>query len=270
MNERVRVAVALMAGTAILASGCSQAGGATTPAAGKGKSSAGAGKPAASAKPTTPTPSPTPTRKPRTLKPGARGDDVRELQRRLKDLHYDPGSTDGKYGGSTLMAVWAFQKVNKLKRTSKLGKKFRAALDQPRQPEPLKEKGKSDRVEIDLKRQLLFVYEDGQLTLISHTSTGSGELFCAKDKGAKKKRCRYAGTPTGDFRTGRRFDGWETSPLGKLYNPVYFNGGIAVHGAPSVPLYPASHGCVRIPLSTADIFPKLVDSNVPVHVRRPD
>ncbi|MCB1026167.1 MAG: L,D-transpeptidase family protein, partial [Microthrixaceae bacterium] len=26
----------------------------------------------------------------------------------------------------------------------------------------------------------------------------------------------------------------------------YFNGGIALHGSPSVPSYPASHGCVRL------------------------
>ena len=29
-------------------------------------------------------------------------------------------------------------------------------------------------------------------------------------------------------------------------NPVYFNYGIAVHGADNVPLEPASHGCVRL------------------------
>ena len=41
-------------------------------------------------------------------------------------------------------------------------------------------------------------------------------------------------------------DGWRDAPLGMLWRPKYFNGGIAVHGAPSVPPYPASHGCVRM------------------------
>ena len=60
------------------------------------------------------------------------------------------------------------------------------------------------------------------------------------------------------FHYQRRVTGWRHAPLGLLYNPVYFNGGIAVHGAPSVPNYPASHGCVRIPMHIAQYFPGLV------------
>jgi lipoprotein-anchoring transpeptidase ErfK/SrfK len=37
-----------------------------------------------------------------------------------------------------------------------------------------------------------------------------------------------------------------TLELGDMWRPKYFNGGIAVHGSPSVPPYPASHGCVRV------------------------
>ena len=33
-----------------------------------------------------------------------------------------------------------------------------------------------------------------------------------------------------------------------LYHPMYFLRGFAIHGYPSVPAWPASHGCVRIPL----------------------
>ncbi len=36
------------------------------------------------------------------------------------------------------------------------------------------------------------------------------------------------------------------SYLGELYNPYYFLGGYAIHGSPSVPNYPASHGCIRV------------------------
>jgi hypothetical protein len=39
---------------------------------------------------------------------------------------------------------------------------------------------------------------------------------------------------------------------------VYFNYGIAVHGALNVPLQPASHGCIRIPLSLSPSFQDLV------------
>ncbi|WP_231331299.1 L,D-transpeptidase family protein [Actinomadura graeca] len=205
----------------------------------------------------------------RTLKPGAEGPDVKALQRRLTDLRYDPGKADGQYGPSTRLAVWAFQAVNRLKQTGTLGKSFWKALDHPRQPRPMARRHEADRVDVDLRRQYLVLYKDGKPRLITHISSGSGEYYCAKDRGATVPRCRYATTGTGDFRTGRRASGWETSPLGRLYNPVYFNGGIAFHGALDVPRLPASHGCVRMPMHVAGYFPRLVGTGVPVHVRRP-
>jgi peptidoglycan hydrolase-like protein with peptidoglycan-binding domain len=222
-----------------------------------------------SAKPTTPTATPTPTPTHRRLKPGAKGSDVEELQRRLKALNYDPGKVDGKYGPSTEMAVWAFQAVNRMKQKSTLGKSFWEALADPKEPRPMARKREKNRVDVDLKRQYLVLYKDGEPRLITHISSGSGEYYCAKDRGATVPRCRYATTGTGDFRTGRRFSGWETSPLGRLYNPIYFNGGIAFHGALSVPKHPASHGCVRMPMHIAEYFPDLLGDGVPVHVRRP-
>lgn len=220
-----------------------------------------------SSTPATPTPTPTPTH--RKLKPGAKGSDVEELQRRLKELHYDPGKVDGKYGPSTQMAVWAFQAVNRMKQRGTLGKSFWKALADPDEPRPMAKKREKNRVDVDLKRQYLVLYKDGEPRLITHISSGSGEYYCAKDRGATVARCRYATTGTGDFRTGRRVSGWETSPLGRLYNPIYFNGGIAFHGALSVPKNPASHGCVRMPMHIAEYFPDLLGTNVPVHVRRP-
>ena len=47
----------------------------------------------------------------RKVERGDRGDDVRRIQQRLKDLRFDPGAVDGVYGGDTIMAVWAFQGV---------------------------------------------------------------------------------------------------------------------------------------------------------------
>lgn len=264
----LRTGTLLIAGSAVLVTGCAgadeeatagRAAGTKTPAATPSK--------AAQAPPSTPAPTPTPRQ--RTLKPGAKGDDVKELQRRLKELKYDPGRVDGRYGTSTQMAVWAFQKVNRIKVTSTVGKRTWTALDAPDQPRPMAKKRESDRVDVDLKRQFLVVYKDGEPDLITHISSGSGEYYCAKDRGAKVERCRYAITSTGDFRTGRRASGWETSPLGRLYNPIYFNGGIAFHGALDVPRYPASHGCVRLPMHIAEYFPDRIKTDLPVHVRRP-
>jgi len=47
---------------------------------------------------------------------------------------------------------------------------------------------------------------------------------------------------------------------------VYFNGGIAVHGAPSVPNHRASHGCIRVPMHIAEYFPDLVADGEPIAV----
>ncbi|NLB90655.1 MAG: peptidoglycan-binding protein, partial [Clostridiales bacterium] len=49
-----------------------------------------------------------------TLRPGATGDAVKKLQQALKNLHYDVGTVDGKYGSGTTRAVKAFQKKNNL------------------------------------------------------------------------------------------------------------------------------------------------------------
>jgi len=53
-------------------------------------------------------------------------------------------------------------------------------------------------------------------------------------------------TPTGRYTVQQQVDGYDHGPLGVLYRPKYFVGGVAVHGYPSVPPYPASHGCVRV------------------------
>jgi lipoprotein-anchoring transpeptidase ErfK/SrfK len=58
-------------------------------------------------------------------------------------------------------------------------------------------------------------------------------------------------TPRGRFRIYAKVSGWRKSPLGLLYYPNYFSDGLAIHGNPSVPHSPQSHGCIRIPMSAA-------------------
>ena len=89
----------------------------------------------------------------------------------------------------------------------------------------------------------------GRVRLIFDTSTGSGEYYTS---GGVRK---HAVTPRGTFRVFRAVNGWDSGPLGRLYRPRYFNGGIAVHGYPSVPFYPGSHGCVRLPVWLAAALP---------------
>ncbi|REE99574.1 L,D-transpeptidase-like protein [Thermomonospora umbrina] len=259
MGTRTRLVLTLTAGGALALTGCSDSGTTTT--------AVGEDRPTATRSPAA-RPTPTPTPRPK-LKPGAKGEHVETLQRRLDQLGYAPGKADGRYGLTTQMAVWAFQKVNRLKVSGTVGREVWEALDRPAEPRPVSKHREPYRVDVDLRRQYLVVYKGGRPVLISHVSSGSGELFCSRDPGPGGSRCRYAVTSTGDFRTGRRASGWEVSPLGQLYNPVYFNGGIAFHGALDVPRYPASHGCVRLPMNVAEDFPDVVGTNVPVHLRRP-
>ncbi len=205
----------------------------------------------------------------KTLKPGAKGAAVKVLQRRLKELGYDPGKIDGRYGGATMSAVWAFQKVNGLKPTSTVARRTWNALEAPRAPKVLVPRGKPTRAEVNLATQVMVLYVDGQVKLISHVSSGSGIPYCetANWQGKTQRFCGDARTPTGDYKTTWRRDGWHKSYLGQLYNPIFFNGGIAFHGALSVPLTPASHGCVRLPMHVAEVLPDLLGTAVPVHVR---
>ncbi len=56
-----------------------------------------------------------------TLEDGSSGEQVRTLQKRLKDLGYYTGSVDGNYGDGTKAAVIAFQQRNNLKADGKAG-----------------------------------------------------------------------------------------------------------------------------------------------------
>ncbi len=200
------------------------------------------------------------------LQSGSKGIRTRALQQALVDQHYDPGPVDGKFGGSTTQAVWAFQALHGLPKDGIVNEWLEGLiLSKPAQPMLRPDLGPT-HTEVDLTRQVLLVFRDGAPTLISHVSTGSQRAYCEEtDQG---RNCGDAITPVGSFHYQRRISGWREAPLGKLYNPVYFSGGIAVHGAPSVPNHPASHGCVRIPMRTAEYFPSLVADGDPIEVFR--
>jgi len=51
-----------------------------------------------------------------------------------------------------------------------------------------------------------------------------------------------------------------------LYYPSYILNGIAVHGSPSVPTYPASHGCIRVPMYAAKELSGLMPVGIEVIV----
>jgi hypothetical protein len=201
---------------------------------------------------------------PAIMQPGMSGAAVKQLQRRLATLKYYPGAIDGRFGTSTLEAVWAFEEVQGLPAHDFVTSAMQRALAHPRAPRVLVPRGGSNRIEVNLSREVLVLYHNNRVQLISHVSTGGGYYFCSRGG------CGYAITPTGNFRTVVFMSGWVHVPLGEMYNPVFFIGtAFAIHGDTDVPLAPVSHGCVRIPMDIAAFFHKLVHvPGEPVYIRR--
>jgi len=165
--------------------------------------------------------------------------DVKVAQRRLSEMGF----------GSGQMALTTFQKWEGLKVTGNLTRRDYEAIMDATSPAP-KDAGYR-HVEVDLDKQvLLLTDDDGAITKILPVSTGSGKRY--KEKGMRG----LAYTPRGRFRIYNKLSGWKKSPLGLLYYPNYFSDGLAIHGNPSVPHIPQSHGCIRIPMSSAAAMSK--------------
>jgi len=217
----------------------------------------------------------------KTLKMRSSGQEVKALQQRLKDLGFDPGVIDGVFGTGTAQSVWAFKGIVQNVAwqqqdetvTNDLWQIMQDPITfQPRRPGAA---GKT-HMEIYLPTQAAIVFTDNKPTLITHISSGSVDAngepsnFCTTinqdtdyygnpiDPPVQKAVCGYTKTPGGVFKFYREYAGNRVGPLGGMWNPVYFNYGIAVHGAHEVPNHPASHGCIRIPESIANYFPSLV------------
>ncbi|MGR8940896.1 MAG: L,D-transpeptidase [Gammaproteobacteria bacterium] len=108
------------------------------------------------------------------------------------------------------------------------------------------------RIEIDIKRGILLFFDEQGLSRVIAVSRGSNRNYCEISKKSGKQICGVGRTPRGKFRIQYKLSGWRESDLGKLYNPLYFKGGYAIHGSPSVPAYNVSHGCVRISIATSE------------------
>jgi peptidoglycan hydrolase-like protein with peptidoglycan-binding domain len=202
------------------------------------------------------------------LRAGDTGRAVKQLQRRLARGPLDPGPVDGAYGGRTVEAVWALEKLAGVPVDGDWGPLDEHALARLEAGKIGRPKRTHDKrwVEFDLSQQVMKVYDPGSSTpmLISHGSSGSGIPW------QNEEHSGTSVTPPGEFVISRRIAGWRESSLdiGRLYNPLYFNGGIAFHGALSVPLYPASHGCVRLPMHIAEYLPRKLPNGTPVHILR--
>jgi peptidoglycan hydrolase-like protein with peptidoglycan-binding domain len=164
-------------------------------------------------------------------RPGARGPAVRLLQQRLAAKGYVVGQR-GLFDQRTARAVLAFRKVTGMARTSTADSGlFKAVLAgkgtfKARHPEHGK------HVEADLSRQVVALIRGSRVERIYPASSGKPS------------------TPTiqGSFRVYSKTPGFNAKGM---YFSNYFIRGFAIHGYFQVPVFAASHGCLRIPIPDA-------------------
>jgi L,D-transpeptidase catalytic domain/Putative peptidoglycan binding domain len=212
-----------------------------------------------------------------TLVQGMYGDDVKAVQTRLTELGFAPGVADGAFGDQTKQAVWAFEKL--VLRTPSSQATGRVTNDTwQRMQDPIviqpRRSGPGTHVEIYLPEQVAAVFTDNKPTLVIHISSGTAmtpdrtpeNSWCETvrldtdangnplDPPQEKAVCGVSYTPGGVFRFYKAVKGDRVGALGRMFNPIYFNYGIAMHGAQNVPLTPASHGCIRMNQRISDTF----------------
>jgi hypothetical protein len=219
----------------------------------------------------------------RTLSKGLAGDDVKLVQQRLTELGFVPGPTDGIYGDQTIKAIWAYEKLvlgtASIAPTGKVTPDMWDELQEPFVIQPRRPNATPNHTEVYLPEQVLAIYHDNQPVMITHMSSGSNEQWCEEvtispgEYGNRdgveplvRGECGISNTPGGVFTVYREVEGLRQSALGGMWNPVYFNYGIAIHGALNVPLQGASHGCIRIPLNISETMQDLMGNGDQVFV----
>ena len=158
--------------------------------------------------------------------------DTRLLQIGLRRLAYGT-HVSGHFTSRTGRAVLAFRKVNGMSRNTYPSSTVFWKTFHGEGAFHLRHKHPGTHVEVDLSRQVIVLTKHGRPWLINTVSTGKPS------------------TPTikGSFSFYRKDPGYNSE---QMYYSSYFHGGYAVHGYPSVPAtYPASHGCVRLPIPDA-------------------
>jgi hypothetical protein len=184
--------------------------------------------------------------------PDAQAPGLRDVQQLLADLGFmAPTGVTGAPGDETSVAVLAFQKWSGLPRTGVLDPRTTAAVEHATRPQPvLRRPGR--RVEILLGRQVALAVVDNRVERVFHISSGS-----------------YGRTPSGRFRVYRKERlSWSIPFSTWMPFASYFVGGIAFHAYPSVPAYPASHGCVRMMARDAPLMYAFATYGTPGDVLR--
>ncbi|MCZ7527411.1 MAG: peptidoglycan-binding protein [Acidimicrobiia bacterium] len=154
------------------------------------------------------------------LRSGSQGPDVLAYEQRLAELRFDPGAVDGVFDQATQYAVHALQKLVGADRTGRIEEGERFALTFFTWPDPVVPDAEPNRTEVDVTRQVLILWAEGRVRLVTTISTGSGVHYCYTPKGQPDIRaCEYAYTPSGRFEYYRFHRGWEKSPSASSTTP---------------------------------------------------
>jgi L,D-transpeptidase catalytic domain/Putative peptidoglycan binding domain len=179
---------------------------------------------------------------------GSSGVKVLLLQRGLLKLGFATPVT-GSFDGLTANAVNAFRKTNGLGRDGYAATSVYALVLRRQGAFKLRYPSSGTHgkhVEFDWSRQVLVLADRGKPYRAYHVSSGKPS------------------TPTvfGSYRFYRQEPG--TNSHGMVHSS-YFIGGYAIHGYPSVPNYPASHGCLRVPIPNALSIYNWIDIGDPIY-----
>jgi peptidoglycan hydrolase-like protein with peptidoglycan-binding domain len=164
-------------------------------------------------------------------RPGARGPAVRLLQQRLAAKGYVVGRR-GLFDDRTARAVLAFRKVTGMARTTSADTGLFKALLAGKGTFTVRHPEHGKHVEADLSRQVIALIQGSRVERIYPASSGKPS------------------TPTiqGSFLVYSKSAGFNAK--GMFYSD-YFIRGFAIHGYAEVPVFAASHGCLRIPIPDA-------------------
>jgi L,D-transpeptidase catalytic domain/Putative peptidoglycan binding domain len=179
---------------------------------------------------------------------GERGPKVLLLQRALVNEGFAAPKT-GYYDDATARGVLAFRKTNGMGRDGYAAREVFAMLMRGDGAYKLRYPKAGKHVEFDWSRQVLVLARGGKPYRTYHTSSGA------------------PATPTvfGSYRFYLQTPG--TNSLGMVHSS-YFIGGYAIHGYASVPNYPASHGCLRVPIPNALSIFNWIDIGDPIFTYR--
>ena len=159
-------------------------------------------------------------------KVGSKGPQVTLLEQRLTDLSYRPGPIDGVFDERTRQAVIAFQKWEGLSRDGVVGQGTWARLLAAGAPTASRS-GTGVWIEVSLTKQVFLYVDNGTVTRTLPTSTGRNFTYQSAPYTVERKAI----------------------PDGPRYRALYLIPGsvLAIHGYHSVPIFPASDGCIRLP-----------------------